>query len=84
MRLLSLILALAPILSFSQPITVGPGGDFPTLEAAASSISAGDTVVVLDGTYNDGTQFLEDLHGTAAAPIVIKSETQHGAVFEGG
>lgn len=53
-----------PVFANSQPITIGPGGDFPTLEAAASSISAGDTVLVFDGTYSDGSQFLEDLHGT--------------------
>ena len=75
---------LIPLISFSQPITVGPGGDFATLEAAVQSISPGDTVVVLNGTYDDGTQFLENLHGTAQAPIVIMAETQHGAVFEGG
>lgn len=83
-KIFSLLFNLLAGLSFSQPITIGPGGDFSTLEAAASSISAGDTVVVLDGIYSDGTQFLEELHGTAAAPIVIKSETLHGAVFEGG
>lgn len=78
------VLLLIPAISPSQPITVGPGGDFPTLEAAASSISAGDTVLVFDGTYSDGAQFLEDLHGTSTGPIVILAETQHGVIFEGG
>lgn len=68
----------------ASTITVGNGGDFATLEAAESSIQAGDTVIVLDGVYTDGTQLLSNLNGTATAPIIIKSETQHGVVFQGG
>lgn len=83
---------LLPVLLFlalpttAQPITVGPSGAFPTLSAAANAnaINAGDTVIVLDGIYSNGTQFLENLHGTAQNPIIIKSETLHGAVFQGG
>jgi len=66
-----------------QPITVGIGGDFTTLEAAESSIGPGDTIIILDGSYSDGTQFLS-LQGTTSAPIVIMAETMFGAVFQGG
>ena len=82
--LLILCLLLNPFFAFSQIITIGPGGDFPNLETAESSISAGDTVRLLDGIFSDGTQFLEDLNGTAAAPIVIEAENQHAAIMQGG
>jgi hypothetical protein len=68
----------------AQVITVGPGGDFPTLSAAESVISAGDTVRILDGIFSNGTQFLENLHGTPTDPIVIMADHPHGAIFRGG
>ncbi|MCB0686974.1 MAG: right-handed parallel beta-helix repeat-containing protein [Saprospiraceae bacterium] len=68
----------------AQVITVGPGGDFSSLEMAESTINAGDTVLLLDGIYTDGTQFLEALHGTISAPIVIKAQNNHQAIFRGG
>lgn len=67
-----------------QPILVGIAGDFVNLEAAEASIDAGDTVMLLDGVYSDGTQFLDDLVGTEQAPIVIIAQHQHQAVFRGG
>ncbi len=69
---------------FCQTITIGNGGDFATLEDAAPSISAGDTVLIFDGIYSDGSQFLEDLNGTESSPIVIMAENQHEAIFQGG
>jgi hypothetical protein len=69
---------------FTQSIIVGPGGDFPTLEAAESTIAAGDTVIVLDGIFNSGAQFLDNLNGTLMAPIVIKAQHTHAAIFQGG
>ena len=67
----------------SQVITIGPSGDFLTLESAESSITAGDTVVLLDGTFSDGTQFLT-INGTKEQPIVIKAENRHQAIMQGG
>ncbi len=67
-----------------QNITVGAGGDFTTLAAAESSIDPGDTVFILNGTYSNGTQFLEDRNGTPTQPIVIMAENEHGAIFQGG
>ena len=67
-----------------QSITIGEGGDYPTLEAAESSITAGDTLILLSGVFNDGSQFLEDLHGTVDSPIVLIADSIHGAIFEGG
>ena len=67
----------------AQPITIGGGGDFPTLEAAESSLSSGDTAVILDGVYSDGAQFLT-LNGTLLAPVVIMADNLHQAIFRGG
>ncbi len=78
------LLVIATIHANSQTITVGSGGDYPTLSDAESHISAGDTVIVLDGIYSHGTQFLNDLHGTIADPIVIKADHEHQAIFRGG
>lgn len=68
----------------AQTITVGTGGDYATLSAAESSISAGDTVLILDGTYTDGAQFLENLNGSATSPIVLKADHTHQAIFQSG
>jgi hypothetical protein len=76
------ILSCASLILRSQ-ITVGPGADFATLADAGPGLVAGDTVIVLDGIYSNGTQFLFDLTGTAEAPIFIKSESMYGAIFDG-
>ena len=68
----------------SQIITIGDNGDFPNLEAAATSISAGDTLLLESQIFDDGTQFLNNLKGTSTAPIVILAETEHEAIFRGG
>ncbi|MBK8502044.1 MAG: right-handed parallel beta-helix repeat-containing protein [Saprospiraceae bacterium] len=83
LALIAFFLTLSRLTS-GQVITVGTGGDFLTLDAAESSISAGDTVMILDGIYSNGTQFLDELHGTANAPIVIRAQNTHGAIFRGG
>lgn len=70
--------------TYSQTITIGSGGDFATLGAAGPTLSAGDTALILDGVYIDGTQFLEDVHGSSASPIIIMSSSEHGAIFQGG
>jgi len=69
---------------FAQTITVGSGGDYATLEDVGPDLVAGDTVIILNGVYSDGSQFLENVNGTEAAPIVIKAATLHEAVFQGG
>jgi hypothetical protein len=57
--------------AYSQIITIGATGDFPNLEAAENFITTGDTLVLQAQTFSDGTQFLENLNGTATSPIVI-------------
>jgi len=70
--------------AFAQIVTIGDTGDFPNLEAASSSISTGDTIVLQSQIFSDGSQFLYDLNGTETAPIVIKAKEQHKAIFRGG
>jgi hypothetical protein len=79
-----LILLLLVAISKSQVITVGPSGDYPSLNDAETNIAAGDTVMILDGVYDDGTQHLDELHGTANEPIVIMAHNEHAAIFQGG
>ncbi len=68
---------------FSQNITIGTLGDFPTLAAAESSMDPGDTVFLLDQIFVNGTQFLT-VNGTEDNPIVIKAQNAHAAIFRGG
>ena len=67
-----------------QVITVGDSGDFPTLSAAESSIAAGDTILLQPQVFSNGSQFLNNLIGTATAPIVIMAEEEHQSIFRGG
>ena len=68
----------------SQVITIGNSGDFPNLEAAENSITAGDTLLLQPQTFSDGTQFLENLSGTESSPIVIIAQSEHQSIFQGG
>ena len=81
--LLSLVFSSLHLLQ-AQTITIGDTGDFPNLSSAASSITPGDTLLLQAQVFSNGTQFLYDIHGTAAAPIVIKAEVQHQSIFQGG
>lgn len=71
-------------IAVSQTITIGSSGDFPNLEAAENFITPGDTLLLQSQTFSDGTQFLENLNGTASAPIVILAQTEHQSIFQGG
>lgn len=68
----------------SQIIRIGTTGDYPNLEAAESFIAAGDTLLLQSETFSDGTQFLENLNGTHASPIVILAQDEHQSIFQGG
>lgn len=63
------------------------GAPWKTLQKAANTAVAGDTVIVRDGTYTDATAanrvvFLST-SGTSTSPITFKSENRHGAVIDG-
>jgi len=70
--------------SSAQTITIGDTGDYPTLSAAANAIVPGDTLLFQSQIFDDGAQFLYNVNGTAAQPIVLKSQVLHGAIFQGG
>src|SRR5215831_14790099 len=51
---LIIILALAPLAAaVNKTVKAGGGGDFTTIQACATAISAGDTCTVFAGTYNE-------------------------------
>lgn len=79
-----LFLTISFQISFSQIITIGSTGDYANLEAAEPFISAGDTLLLQSQTFSDGSQFLNDINGTAMAPVVILAQTQHQSIFQGG
>ena len=82
--LFSFCILLIQITAFAQSIRVGSTGDYPNLSAAESFISAGDTILLQAEFFSNGTQFLANLAGTAAEPIVIMAEVEHEAIFQGG
>jgi len=78
------LLCLITMHSYGQKITIGNTGDFLSLEAAASSVSAGDTLELQSQVFADGAQFLYDLKGTSNKPIVIIAKEKHQSIFRGG
>ena len=58
--------------------TVGPGGNFTTLQAAANVVQAGDVVNVAAGNY---AGFQLSTSGTASAPITFNAAT--GVIVNG-
>lgn len=80
---LLLFLLVLPFTLMSQTITVGTGGDYQTLSQAQSAINPGDTVIVLDQTFSNGTQFLT-INGLPGQPVVIMGQTSQGPIFQGG
>lgn len=80
---LLILLAFSNLL-IAQTITIGDGGDFTNLSAAESLIIPGDTIIILNQTFTDGAQLLNEVNGTATQPIVIIAETMHQPIFKGG
>lgn len=52
-----------------------------TLTEASEEVRAGDTVILLDGQYNE--MFAPVATGTRDAPITLMAQTVNGAVFDG-
>ena len=48
---------------------------------AANTLVAGDTAIFADGTYVETQRVVIANSGTAAAPIIFKSQNKHGAVI---
>jgi hypothetical protein len=53
---------------------------YSTIQAAYNACSAGDTVIVANGTYNERLQFTKS--GTAGSPITVQAATDWGAVID--
>lgn len=78
MRLTLFALALAiPALAKDIPIA-----DAAAFAAAAQTISAGDTLILNDGTWADA-QLKLHAEGTAAQPVTIKAQTPGKVIFTG-
>ncbi|MEZ4899493.1 MAG: right-handed parallel beta-helix repeat-containing protein [Saprospiraceae bacterium] len=65
-------------------IPIGPGREITRLSQANGMVGPGDTLLLDDGLYSDGSQFLEDWTGDALHPIVILAKNEHQAIFRGG
>lgn len=71
---------------------IGPSGSagnsgltpsLPKNVAFLNSLTAGDTAILLDGTYNQKVS-VEDINGTANNRITIKGQTANGVIISGG
>ena len=85
-RSLQTVIVVSVLLSMRGMATtlhVGPQKEFADPRAACLQAGPGDTVLIHPATYR-GTFWIENLNGTAEAPIVIRGTDRAGVVFEGG
>lgn len=62
------------------------GNEWLTIQKGADNVSAGDTVVVRDGTYTDyagGAQVIVSASGNTSNWITFKAENKWGAILDG-
>lgn len=81
--LLLFALSCDPALLNATTLNVGPQKEFADPRVACLQAKPGDTVLIHLATYR-GTFWIENLNGTAEAPIVICGTDRSGVVFEGG
>jgi hypothetical protein len=63
-------------------VTYASPGD--NLNSKTSGLTAGDTLVLKDGTYYPtGEWLIKGMHGTARAPIIIEAASDGGATIDG-
>ncbi|MBU3680134.1 MAG: hypothetical protein FGM32_11110, partial [Candidatus Kapabacteria bacterium] len=77
------LLFLSQASAWSTTLHVGPGKDYADPRVACLQAKPGDTVLIHPGQYR-GTFWIENLNGTAEAPIVIRGTDREAAVFDGG
>ncbi|MFM8772069.1 MAG: right-handed parallel beta-helix repeat-containing protein [Candidatus Kapaibacterium sp.] len=82
---LLLIIFLVACLASSRAttLTVGPQKQYADPRLACLQAKPGDTVLMFPAQYR-GTFWIENLNGTADAPIVIRGTDRAGVVFDGG
>ncbi len=68
--------------AYARILPIGPGG-YADLTAAAADVQPGDTLYFLQGTHAGGA-FVENLQGSASAPITIMGDPAGGSIIEGG
>jgi hypothetical protein len=61
---------------------VDPGMDHATVTRLLRAAKPGDTILFAAGTYT-GKYFLENLHGEANRPVVIRGEGSAGTIIDG-
>jgi Chondroitinase B len=64
----------------NDAVYASPGDN---LQQMAGNLSAGKTLILRDGFYNQGL-IVEHVHGTATAPITIMAEHDGKAIIDGG
>jgi hypothetical protein len=67
--------------SFAHVYTVGTGGTYATIAAAAAIAGPGDQVLILPGTYFEPISLTRS--GTAAAPITFTAQTPGTVTLDG-
>lgn len=82
-KLLSFMLIMIPIIINAKTISVGSSGDYLDLGSALSNVKPGDTVILLSEKHKVN-QFIQNINGEADKWIVITSNPQNPAIFEGG
>ncbi|WP_025741137.1 chondroitinase-B domain-containing protein [Aquimarina pacifica] len=73
------LLLLIPLLTNAAEYNISSVEDLENL-----NLSAGDVVILADGTYNSDERILFSGIGTANNPITFKSETPGGVIFNNG
>ncbi len=76
---LTFILLFIPLLIFATDYTISSVDEFNNL-----SLSAGDNVIWLNGTYSSDERITFSGNGTATNPITLKAETAGGVIFNNG
>ncbi|MCD6365376.1 MAG: right-handed parallel beta-helix repeat-containing protein [Planctomycetes bacterium] len=59
----------------------GAGGEFSNIQTALNTVSAGDSIIIRDGTYNLGAELYTNAAGSAAQRITVKAENAGGAIL---
>ncbi|RPI66155.1 MAG: hypothetical protein EHM43_11800, partial [Ignavibacteriae bacterium] len=82
MKLVLILMVMAPLVK-AGTLHVGASQPYANPQLAARDAGPGDTVLIHEGEYR-GTFWIENVHGTAEAPIVFRGTDRRGVRFVGG